>query len=67
MIWDDNLIYYKQTCDNVACFNADLDLSIAYLSDFLDSAEKHDAILKHAIMTPDRIEDKRIDLTHDKK
>ena len=54
----DNLSYCKQTHDDVACSNADLD---SY--DFMCSAEKDSATAQHTLVTPDRIEDKRIDLT----
>ena len=61
----DNLSDHKQARDNVACSNANFNLSIADSSDFMDSAEKDDATVQHALVTPDCIEDKWIDLAHE--
>ena len=46
---NDDIIYYS---------NADFDLHVGDLSDFIDSDEKDDATLHHALVTPNRVEEK---------
>ena len=45
--------------------NANFDFSVSDLSDFVDSTEKNDVTVQPTLVTTDRIEDKRIDLTHE--
>ena len=44
--------------DNVAYSNADFDLHVGNLSDFMDITKKDDATVCHALVTPDRVEEK---------
>ena len=59
----DNVINRKHVRNNVANSNADFDLSIDDLSDFVDSTEKNDATAQPTLARPDRIEDKATHLT----
>ena len=55
----DNLSYCKQAHDDGACSNDNFDLSVDNSSDFFDSAEKDDAYVQHALVTPDRVEEQK--------
>ena len=59
----DNSSDCKDTHDDIANSNADLDLSIADSSNFMDIIEKNYATAQLTLVNLDRIEDKRTDLT----
>ena len=50
----------KQAHGNVLYSNTDFEPIIADLSNITDSTEKDDATAQHALVTPDRVEDKKI-------
>ena len=54
----DDLSAFTRKDDDIFCSNAEFDLHVGDLSDFIDSDEKDDATLHHALVTPNRVEEK---------